>query len=252
MPTGTVSRLWRWPVKSMAGEEVRALRLDRTGVGGDRAHAVLHHHKGAWKPLTAREAPRMLAWTAAYPFNLDAGVDPASPPHAMVTAPDGRTWRWGDPRLGFALEDDLGRPVQLLRSPPGLPDVGDTVHLITTASLRALSEELGTDIDVRRFRANLLLDLDAPPFEELQWTGRELSFEDGVLLRVTGRCDRCAIPTRDPETREKWPELLKHLTARHGQDFGVRAEVRAGGRIGAGAQVRIETGEASASPGARR
>ena len=70
MVTGTVNRLWRWPVKSMAGEELRALSLGPRGVGGDRSHAVLHHHKGAWRPLTAREAPRLLAWQAAYPFKI--------------------------------------------------------------------------------------------------------------------------------------------------------------------------------------
>ena len=61
MPEGRVLELWRWPVKSMAGEEVRSFRLDERGVGGDRTHAVIHHHKGEWKPLTAREAPRLLA-----------------------------------------------------------------------------------------------------------------------------------------------------------------------------------------------
>lgn len=255
MPTGSVSRLWRWPVKSMGGEETTALSLDRTGVGGDRAHAVMHHHKGAWRPLTAREAPRMLAWTAAYPSHPDAGVDPADPPHATVTAPDGgRRFHWGDPGLPLELERDLGRPVRLLREPAGVPDVPATVHLVAEASLRALSAELdrGRGIDVRRFRPNLLLDLDAVPFEELGWAGRELAFEDGVRLRVTESCERCAIPTRDPETREKWPQLLKHLATGHGQDFGILAEVVAGGRIGAGGHVRIGTGEASASPGGGR
>ena len=51
-------------------------RLDRRGVGGDRTHAVLHEHKGEWRPLTAREAPGLLAWWASYPFNLDAGAGP--------------------------------------------------------------------------------------------------------------------------------------------------------------------------------
>ena len=82
---GTVAGLWRWPVKSMAGEPVDALRVDHRGAGGDRTHAVLHEHKGARKPLTAREAPRLLAWHAAYP--LDGTLDPAQPPLATVTAP---------------------------------------------------------------------------------------------------------------------------------------------------------------------
>ena len=96
--------MWRWPVKSMGGEEVRSFRLDERGVGGDRTHAVIHHHKGEWKPLTAREAPRLLTWHASYPFAPDAGLRPDDPPHAQVTGPDGRSWRWGDPRLRAALE----------------------------------------------------------------------------------------------------------------------------------------------------
>ena len=55
------------------------MRVDGRGAGGDRTHAVLYEHKGAMKPLTAREAPRLLAWQAAYPFNFDGGLDPARP-----------------------------------------------------------------------------------------------------------------------------------------------------------------------------
>src|SRR5690349_23364565 len=148
MGSGTVSRLWRWPMNSMAGEELRALSLGPRGVGGDRSHAVLHHHKGEWRPLTAREAPRLLAWQAAYPFNLDAGLDPASPPHAIVTEPEGvRHWRWGDPRLRSALERDLGRELRLERDVTGIPDVPGTVLVTVGASLAALSRELATEAD---------------------------------------------------------------------------------------------------------
>ena len=232
MTTGTVQQLWRWPVKSMAGEELRALSLGPRGVGGDRTHAVLHEHKGAWRPLTAREAPGMLAWQAAYPFNLDAGLNPESPPHAIVTEPAGvRHWRWGDPHLRSALERDLA----------GIPDVPATVLVTVAASLRALSQELGTDVDARRFRTNLHLELDAEPWAELGWAAAEIELEGGVRLRIEGACERCAIPTRDPDTREKWPDLLRHLTAEHGQDFGVLARVIAAGRVSAGEQVRIAT-----------
>jgi len=62
-----------------------------------------------------------------------------------------------------------------------------------------------------------------------------------VRLRVENACERCAIPTRDPDTQEKWPGLLKHLTAEHGQDFGLLARVVAAGRVHAGEQVRIRT-----------
>ncbi len=242
MPTGTVSRLWRWPVKSMAGEELRALSLGPRGVGGDRTHAILHEHKGAWRPLTAREAPGLLAWRAAYPFDLDAGLDPSKPPHAIVTEPAGvRYWRWGDPHLRSALERDLGRPVRLERDLGGIPDVPGTVLVTVAGTLAALSRELGTDVDARRFRTNLHLELDAEPWAELGWAGATIEFEGGVELAVEGTCERCAIPTRDPDTREKWPELLQHLAAVHDQDFGLLTRVRVPGRVSAGEQVRIVT-----------
>ena len=240
MAIGSVSRLWRWPVKSMAGEELRALSLGPRGVGGDRTHAVLHEHKGAWRPLTAREAPGLLAWRAAYPFNLDAGLDPARPPHAMVTGPGGaRRWRWGDPQLRSALERDLGRPVRLERDEAGIPDVPATVLVTVAGTLAALERELDAEVDPRRFRPNLHLELDAEPWAELGWAGRTIELDGGARLEVTEACERCAIPTRDPDTREKWPGLLEHLAAEHGQGFGVLARVKVPGRVAAGASVRI-------------
>ena len=110
---GTVAALWRWPVKSMGGERVRALRVDGRGAGGDRTHAVFHHHKGQHKPLTAREAPRLLAWHAAYPFNQDGSLDPRDPPQAIVVDPGGHRYLWGDPGLEAALEQDLERSITL-------------------------------------------------------------------------------------------------------------------------------------------
>ena len=242
MPTGTVARLWRWPVKSMAGEEVRALSVGSGGVGGDRVQAVLHEHKGEWKPLTAREAPRLLAWSATYPFNLDAGLDPDRPPHAIVAAPGRqRTWRWGDPHLRSALETDLGRPVKLLRDTDRVLDVPGTLLITSDATLRALGEELGGDVDIRRFRPNLHLDLDAPPWSEAGWAGAEIDFEGGVRLAVETPCERCAIPTRHPDTQVKWPGLLAHLAAEHEQNFGILARVLVPGRVAGGEKVRIET-----------
>jgi uncharacterized protein len=236
---GAVTGLWRWPVKSMAGERVSGLRVDGRGAGGDRTHAVLHEHKGARKPLTAREAPRMLAWRAAYPSNLDGGLDPARPPVAVVTAPDGRTYRWGDPRLRSALETDLGRPVEVGRDVHGIHDVPGTLLVTTDSTLSALGAELGGPVDLRRFRPNLHLDLDAPAWGELGWEGAELALAGGVRLRLVDPCERCAIPTRDPDTQMKWPGLLKHLASTHDQCFGIYARVLTGGQIAAGEAVEL-------------
>jgi uncharacterized protein len=243
---GTVSALWRWPVKSMAGERVAAMRVDGRGAGGDRTHAVLHVHKGQQKPLTAREAPRLLAWKAAYPFNRDGGLDPRQPPFAIVTSPDGHRYRWGDPRLRTALVEDLGREVSLTRDVAGIQDLSRTLLVTTEASLRALCQEMGASIDLRRFRPNVHLDLDAPGWAELAWEGAELAFAGGVRLRLLHPCERCAIPTRHPDTQAKWPDLLKYLTASHDMCFGINARVVVGGRLAAA--ERVELMPASGSP----
>jgi uncharacterized protein YcbX len=238
--SGTVAQLWRWPVKSMAGERVQALRVDGRGAGGDRTHAVMHEHKGQRKPLTAREAPRLLAWHAAYPFNKDGGLDPARPPFAIVTTPDGRrSYRWGDPRLRSALAADLGRPVDLKRDVDGIQDAPRTLLVTFDASLRGLGDELHGAVDLRRFRSNLHLDMDAPGWAELDWEGAELAFAGGVRLRLLHPCERCAIPTRHPDTQMKWPGLLRHLAATHDQCFGINARVMTAGRIGAGEAVEL-------------
>ena len=232
--------MWRWPVKSMGGEEVRSFRLDERGVGGDRTHAVIHHHKGEWKPLTAREAPRLLAWHASYPFAPDAGLRPDDPPQAQVTGPDGRSWRWGDPRLRRALADDLGRDVELRRDVAGIQDLARSVLVTTEATRAALEAELGTALDLRRFRTNVHLELDAEPWAEHGWQGGTLQLAGGVVLRLLHACVRCAIPTRDPVTTAKWPELLRHLDARHETLFGINARVLHSGRLGVGEAATTE------------
>jgi uncharacterized protein len=246
---GTVAALWRWPVKSMGGERVRALRVDGRGAGGDRTHAVFHEHKGAHKPLTAREAPRLLAWHAEYPFNRDGALDPRDPPRATVVDPEGHRYVWGDPRLKGALEQDLGRSVDLHRDVSGLQDLERTLLVTTKASLDALSEELDGPIDIRRFRPNVHLELNAEPWAELGWEGRELAFAGGVRVRFLHPCERCAIPTRHPDTQEKWPGLLRHLTARHGMAFGINARVVAGGRVEIGGRVELLPATGSAASG---
>jgi len=237
---GSVTELWRWPVKSMAGERMTAVRIDARGVGGDRAHVVLHEHKGATVPLTAREAPRLLAWRATYPFAEDGGLRPEDPPYATVVAPDGRAWCWGDPRLEHALAGDLGRPVRLHRDPEGVQDLPGTVLVTTEATRRALADELGTAIDLRRFRTNLHLALDAPAWAELGWEGGRLRLSGGTELELLHPCERCAIPTRDPDTQVKWPELLRHLAARHATAFGINARVVVPGRVARGEAATVD------------
>jgi len=86
----------------------------------------------------------------------------------------------------------------------------------------ALERELDRPIDIRRFRPNLHLRLDAPAFAEERWVGRRLRVGEAEL-ELLHACERCAIPTRDPDTGEKWPELLRWLAREHGTLFGINA-----------------------------
>ena len=108
MPEGFVQALWRFPVLGMAGEQLRSSQVDTRGIAGDRQHYASGPEGRLTRPGPAR---RWREWTAAFPFNPDGAIVPDKPPpFPVLTGPGGvKSWRWGDPRLGYALERDLGR-----------------------------------------------------------------------------------------------------------------------------------------------
>ena len=227
---GTVTQLHRWPVKSMGGEPMDALAVDGRGAAGDRAHAVFDVHKGAPRRLTARQAPRLLAWKARY------DGDPSEP---SLAAPDGTEWAWSDPGLPAALSADLGREVTLHSDPALQQDLPDSLLVTMQSTLEAVSSELGTELDLRRFRTNIHVELDAAAFAEEGWEGRTLRV-GAAELELLHPCERCAIPTRDPDTQEKWAPLLRHLFARHTGRFGINARARGQATIAIGDEVALD------------
>jgi uncharacterized protein YcbX len=230
---GRVTRLQRWPVKSMGGEVVDTFALDRHGVAGDRAHALFDVHRDAPRCLTARQAPRLLAWHATYgAWDGDVGTAPAP----GLTAPDGTAYAWDDPELPAALADDLGRPVTLRAVATGQQDLLDSVLVTTQATHDAVERELGRALDQRRWRTNVHVDLDADAFAEEAWEGRTLTIGDASFT-LLHPCVRCAIPTRDPDTQEKAADLLRHLTRQHGGLFGMNARAHGPARIRVGDAV---------------
>jgi len=235
LATGRVTELHRWPVKSMAGQPVDALNIDERGAAGDRAHALFDEFKGAPRRLTVRQVPRMLLWRAGYD---GADVTPQDVPFPELTAPDGRTFDWRDPQLPQALEDDLGRPVALRRDLGLMQDLDHSLLVTTQATLDAVSAALDTEIDLRRFRTNVHVVLDAEPYAEEEWEGRELTIGDAAF-RLLHPCERCVIPTRDPDSAQKWPELLRWLTRERRMLFGMNARPLRPARIAIGDPVSL-------------
>jgi uncharacterized protein YcbX len=230
-------------VKSLAGEDAEALWLDPRGVAGDRAHALYDVFKDEPRRLTIRQAPGMLRWRAAYAEAPGAALRPDDVPLPIVTGPGGERWEWGAPGLKEALSDDLGRAVTLRRDTALMQDLADSVLVTTQATLDAVGAALGDGaLDLRRFRTNvhLVLDGDAPAFAENDWEGRTITIGD-VTLDLLHPCARCVIPTRDPDTAEKDPNILRWL-ARHREGlFGINARMRGGGsgRIAVGDPVAL-------------
>lgn len=217
--SGSVVSLHRWPVKSMGGERRDELHLDARGVAGDRMHALFDEHRGAPRRLTIRQVPRMVLWHASYD---GADVRPGEVPRPELTAPDGRAFGWDDPELPAVLAEDLGRPVTLRRDPALQQDLPDSVLVTTRASHDAVAAALGEDLDGRRWRTNVVVDLDAPAFAEEDWEGRELRIGE-ARFTLLHPCERCVIPTRDPDTGAKKPELLRWLNANRRTLFGMNA-----------------------------
>jgi uncharacterized protein len=204
--TGSVLSLHRWPVKSMAGEDHEVLELDERGIAGDRELALVDVERG--RRLTAREAPRMLLWRASG--------------DGTVTAPDGRTYGAEDAALAHALSADLGRHVVLRRDPALQQDLPNSVLVTARATHEAVEAGFGKRLDLRRWRTNVHVVLDAPAFAEEQWEGAHLAIGEArfVLLHP---CERCVIPTRDPDTAVKDGELLRWLSRERATLFGMNA-----------------------------
>jgi hypothetical protein len=238
VPAGSVVSLHRWPVKSLAGEPAEALRFDPRGVAGDRAHALFDVHRGVPRRLTIRQAPGMLRWSATYDGVAGDALHPREVPLPHLTAPDGTRFRWDDPELPAALADDLGREVTLRRDLSLMQDLGNSLLVTTSATLAAVSEALRRPLDLRRFRPNIHLELDAEAYAEEGWEGRRLRIGD-VELQLLHPCERCVIPTRDPDTTAKDPEILRWLARERSTLFGINARPRGDGRIAVGDQVEL-------------
>ncbi|HSJ19423.1 MAG TPA: MOSC domain-containing protein [Nocardioidaceae bacterium] len=145
-----------------------------------------------------------------------------------------------------AFFEHLGREVVLARSVhPGEVVYGGAVTVLTTASMRLLSERIGHDVASARFRSTFLLDVDDQPHVEDSWVGRELRLGGAVVL-VRGRVPRCAVVDLDPDgSGERDPvlnTLARYRRVRKDVNFGVDAVVVTPGVVSAGDVAELERG----------
>jgi uncharacterized protein len=221
---GRVSALVRYPVKSMAGEELTEVEVGDRGLAGDRQWAVYTEDGGIGSGKTTRRFRRidgLLEWRAV----LDQGVP-------VVESPAGE--RYGVDDAGARLGEAIGRPLGV-RPEGDVPHHDESpVHLLTTASLRSLGELLGGPVDVARFRPNVVLDVPGEGFPEDQWVGRELALGADVVLRLGPGMPRCMMVGLPQAELGKDKQILRTLAQERDLSFGLQASVVRGGLVRVG------------------
>lgn len=257
---GKVASLWRYPVKSMSGENLPEVFLGYAGIHGDRVFAFRSSTSPAGFPyLTAREQRKLLTCRPHFrhpekstrPANLaeaenlapGSGLTPAPTDAADfmldVELPDGRTLAVDEPALLSALGEGVsGSPeLRLVRSDRALTDCRP-LSIFSLQTARQLGTEIGATVDARRFRANLYLDLNAPDgFGEDGYVGRSLRIGSKAVVSILKRDARCAMITFDPDTGESNPAVLKRVAQAHEGMAGVYAAVLIEGIVREGDSV---------------
>ena len=255
---GKVDSLWRYPVKSMRGEELEEAFAGYSGIYGDRLFAFRSSASPKGFPyFTAREQTKLLQYRprfrypdkAARPINLSEaesmGANPvsANPSELVVDVktPDGRTLAIDDPALMTMVRADIDEKHQLtlMRSERAMTDCRP-FSMFSLQSARQLAEETGTPMDKRRFRANVYVDLtSAQGFAENDFVGRSLRIGPKVVVTILERDPRCMMITLDPDTGEKTPAILKKVAQAHDGMAGVYGAVMVEGMLHKGDSIEL-------------
>jgi uncharacterized protein len=218
----TVTEVWRYPVKSMAGERLESCMVTDSGLEGDRRWAMIDrtpNRDGKW--FNIKQHAPLMTYRARYAGGALQVVDPNG----------------ADVGLEAAFRQVLAesqRPVEL-RELPGENFDAAHVLIVNMASVQAFGMEAGMELDPRRFRANLYVE-GIEPEQELRWLGRTIRAGEAEL-EVIGRCERCKVITMDPDTTEQTPELLRLLVERHDERMGMYCRVTKPGMVAVGDYV---------------
>ena len=171
MEPGRISAIFRYPVKSMAGELLDVARLSWHGIEGDRRLAFRRlTDKSGFPWLTASKLPQLLLYK---PFGLDSNANIKNgellPTH--VRTPDGKEYELRSDELREEISSRYGSDLELMNLKHGIFDEA-CISVISCGTVHGIERESGRDLDLRRFRPNVVIETDsAEPFEEDGWVG---------------------------------------------------------------------------------
>ncbi len=247
-----VLEIWRYPVKSMLGEQLQHAEVDAAGLVGDRQWAVVDAESGV--SLSAKRYPALLSYRA-----WTAGIQ------VMIESPDGTELPCDAPEIAAGLSKLLHRGVALRQASaahavrhefpkdamaaegePFLWESGLTafvdsspLHLITTATLHELSRlQPRSDFSHARFRPNFLVKTDQPGFVEDTWMGRMLSL-GSIQCRVSDHKARCVMTTHAQGALPQDRDVIDTVVKFNNANVGIELEALAPGQLQAGDAVAV-------------
>ncbi len=266
---GFVVSLWRYPVKSMMGEELNAAEVTQRGLLGDRAYALVDPSNGK---VASVKNPRK--WGRLFDCRATLVEPPRNGgriPSVRITLPDGTVVTSEQRDLNQIISTVLGREVTFATTAPQAPSLEEywpdidglarretitdeampsgtffdcaAIHMLTTATIDRLRELYSQGrFEVRRFRPNVAVEV-APGekgFVENAWIGRTIAIGNEVRFNVTGPCPRCVMTTWPQGDLPKDPGILRAAAQHNQANVGVYAAVVRGGTIRRGDAVRLE------------
>jgi uncharacterized protein YcbX len=247
-----VVELWRHPVKSLQGESLDSALVEDSGLSGDRRWGIVDGETGM--VLTARRVPSLLLASSRL---TDTGVEIRLPDGAVLDAPSAPA--------DEALSEWIGRPVALAQAesfgravgeffddatddssavvswtmPPGRFVDAFPLLVVTTASLRrGRTLYPGGAWETRRFRPNVVVDVDGDGWVEDEWCGRTV-LVGTAAVQPSVPCERCTMVTRPQPGLDRDLDVFKTLARHHGATFGVWTSVQASGVVRVGDEVKL-------------
>jgi uncharacterized protein YcbX len=252
---GKIGKLWRYPVKSMAGEELTEVFVGYAGFHGDRNFAftsdnapeVFPYYTARTNPEMIRYRPRFKSKIGSVPLNWpaieNAGL-PVTPIQRLtpssdvdVETPSGQVMPLNDPALHAELAP--GEKIELLQSDRVIADCSP-ISLISSQTIDQLSNELDLTLDPRRFRTNIYADLvSGGAFAEDALVDKTIMLGGRVMIRIMERDPRCAMIALDPDNGQRNKEILRHVSKQHDNMAGVYGVVLSEGIIRAGDKIEL-------------
>ena len=255
---GKIDSIWRYPVKSMRGEELDEAFVAFAGLMGDRLYGVI---KGGGNPgfpwHTAREQESLLLYQPRYknqtatlkPEHLAAaqgmapGINPLYPETEQfsvdVETPEGETYSLGDGSFLEHLKTVSEDQTLSLKFTQRSQYDCRPLSLFSLQMSDVLTQELAMEIDKRRFRANLYVDWNEDKPYETELVGKRLKIGEMLEITVLERDPRCKMITLDPDTSEANPEIVKHVNKAHSGFAGVYGAVLVEGVLKAGDSIQV-------------